>query len=233
MEFDMAVTIEAVILDMDGLLLDTEPVARRAWTRAAEEHGYSISDELYIELVGRDARDVARKLIAAFGEGFPIEKCRTRRDELYDSDISAHGIPLKPGVIDILDYLAAAHMTTAVATSTYRDLAIQKLHRAGIISRFDVIVAGDEIRRGKPFPDIFLATSNRLGLVPESCLVLEDSLAGVQAAHQANMTVIMVPDLIPPNQEVRTMAYAVTDDLKEAKGVVSKLLVQNDQHKES
>ena len=218
--------IEAVIFDMDGLMLDTERMALRAWRRASKEFGSEMSDELAFSIVGRNVPDTRAILQEVLGEDFPLEACWNRTNELYAADISENGIPLKPGLEELLDFLEDKSIDTAVATSTYRALATHKLELTGLISRFKSIVAGDEVDNGKPAPDIFLAAAKSLDAAPDKCVVLEDSVSGVRAAHAADMIPIMVPDLAQPADEIRSLAYAVVSDLHEAREVISQLLAK-------
>jgi len=216
--------IRATIFDMDGLMLDTERMALRAWRRAAEEFGVSIRDELALSLVGRNVPDTRAILRETLGAGFPLEDCWSRTTELYAADISENGIPLKPGLAELLDFLEGESIDVAVATSTYRALTIHKLELTGLISRFKAIIAGDEVDNGKPAPDIFLAAAQLLGAPPERCVVLEDSFSGIRAAHAANMIPIMVPDLAQPTEEIRSLAHAIVPSLHHARDVIRRLL---------
>jgi len=217
-------TVSAVIFDMDGLMLDTERIARRAWRRALKEFGYHLTDDLYITLVGRNARDGRRLLRAAMGDDFPLEACEFRAREIYGRLIDADDIPVKTGLMELLDFLETRSIKTAVATSTSRKWAIPKLTGTELISRFATVVTGDDVLNGKPHPDIFLAASHDIGVKPEQCIVLEDSLNGIRAAKAAGMIPIMVPDLIQPTDEIRSMAHSVAATLCEAKTVIAQLL---------
>lgn len=216
--------IAAVIFDMDGLMLDTERMALRAWRRAAEEFGATMRDELALSIVGRNVPDTRAILREALGEGFPLEDCWNRTTELYTADISENGIPLKPGLGELLDFLEEESIDAAVATSTYRAPATHKLELTGLISRFKAIVAGDEVDNGKPAPDIFLTAAKSLEASPDTCVVLEDSFSGIRAAHAANMIPIMVPDLAQPTEEIRSLAHAVVPSLHHAREVIWRLL---------
>ena len=120
----------------------------------------------------------------------------------YDAIVAAEGISLKPGLDDILDLLDERGVAAAVATSTRRERARAKLDRVGLLHRFAALVGGDDVARGKPAPDIFLAAAERLGVAAGDCIVLEDSEPGIIAAAAAGMTPVMVPDLHPPSAEL-------------------------------
>lgn len=216
--------IEAVIFDMDGLMVDTERLARRFWFIAFEEFGSVPTDEQYLRIVGRNAVDSTAVLKEALGADFPVEECRARMRELYYADIAKNGIPVKPGLRELADFLKAESIRFAVATSTARDITLRKLEMTNLMSDFGTIVAGDEVIKGKPDPEIFLKAAELLGAAPEKTIVLEDSFNGIRAAHAAKMIPIMVPDLAQPTDEIRALAHAVVPSLKEAQEVISQLL---------
>lgn len=212
----------AVIFDMDGVVLDSEPVYRLCWQRAAAELGYPISDALYTRVLGHTDGDAEQILITEFGRSFPRAEFHTRWTRYFEQQLEAGPIPRKKGVVELLDFLDQRPIRKALATSTARDKAIRSLGE--LRRRFEVMVTGDEIERGKPAPDIFLAAAERTGLPPDRCLVLEDSEAGVRAAHAAGMPVLLVPDLREPHQDVLRLVSGVCRSLDE----VTRLLDSND-----
>jgi HAD superfamily hydrolase (TIGR01509 family) len=216
--------IDAVIFDMDGLMFDTERVAMRAWKQTFLDLGFILTDKLNAAMVGRNEHDSNAIITAAMGPAFPVERCRTMANTLYVRLLESEGVPIKPGLIGLLDFLERKVIPAAVATSTQRFLAMRKLKLAGLESRFKAVVAGDEIPRGKPEPDLFLATARLLDCVPDRCVVLEDSPAGIRAAHAAGMIPVMVPDLIPPDETLRSLAYAVVPGLDGAQKIIGDLL---------
>jgi HAD superfamily hydrolase (TIGR01509 family) len=217
-------TIRAAIFDMDGLMFDTQRMSTTAWKRAAKQLGFNLTDELNLKLIGRTIRDSDAILIEGLGSAFPVEVCRNLVIEIISEDISKRGIPVKPGLRSLLDYLEEKSINIAVATSTPRKLTIQNLQSTNLINHFRIILTGDEVPNGKPSPDIFLAASELLGTPPAGCIVLEDSFSGIRAAHHAKMIPIMVPDLLEPTDEIKALAYAVVPSLNEAKTEIDKLL---------
>ena len=154
-------------------------------------------------------------LLRTFGEAFPLPRFRACRAACWDEHVVTHGVQPKPGLLDLLDLLDARRLPKAVATGTHRAAAIGLLNRARVADRFAVLVGGDEVPRGKPEPDIYLAAAAGLGVAPGACLVLEDSGPGVRAAHAAGMRVVLVPDLAPPSQDTTEHAHAVCASLCE------------------
>ncbi len=215
---------EAVIFDMDGLMVDTERIAKIFWFRAFEEFGAAPTDEQYLSIIGRNSVDSTAVLQEALGPDFPVDKCRARMRELYYADIAENGISVKAGLRELVDFLKAESIPYAVATSTDRDITMRKLEMTNLLSDFEMIVAGNEITNGKPDPEIFLKAAGLIDASPEKTVVLEDSFNGIRAAYSAGMIPIMVPDLAQPTDEIRALTHAVVPSLHEAQEVIGKLL---------
>jgi len=206
--------VSALIFDMDGLMLDTESIARTIWMREAELMGAPIDVELYRSLIGRTYADISATLEKAFygkvdAKGY-IDRCMVH----YRARIM-EPIALMPGLLTMLDYCDAHGLRKAVGTSTGREMAQIKLRSGGIEGRFDAMLTGSDVTKGKPDPEIFLKCADRLGMDPRECLVLEDSPYGVLAAKAAGMRVVMIPDLIQPDERIRAAADAVLGSLSD------------------
>jgi HAD superfamily hydrolase (TIGR01509 family) len=208
----------AVIFDMDGLLLDSEPLYRVTWQTAAADLGWPIDDEFYERFVGR-GNDEAESLLREFFPGLPLDEFRNRWRRDWDERLAASPLARKPGAMELLDLLEQRGIPKALATSSPRVLALRCL--GDLASRFTALAFGDEVSHSKPAPDLFLLASERLGIAPAECLVLEDSEAGVRAARAAGMDAIMVPDLVPPSEEVASMATRVCTTLHEVAASLS------------
>jgi HAD superfamily hydrolase (TIGR01509 family) len=213
------VAVKAVIFDMDGLMFDTERLARDAWRRAMAEQGYALDDDVYLTAVGRTVEGACGVFVDAFGPDLPIADIEAAKAR-YLRDMLEPGPPLKPGLLPLLDGLEALRLPLAVASATARAEIERRLAGVSLLRRFDAVVGGDEVARGKPAPDLFLLAAGRLGARPADCLVLEDSEAGVRAAAAAGMAVVMVPDLVEPSPSVRALAEAVLPSLAEALEIV-------------
>ncbi len=207
----------AVIFDVDGLLLDTERLMSNIWKQVSKEYGFELTDELYSAMIGRTNRDSEKMLLDVFGPNFPVKEAYVKRTEYFNDYVSKNGIPQKPGIDMLLNYLTENHVPTCVATSASKRVAEIKLHRGGLDGRFEKMICGDDVKEGKPSPEIFLKASELLQIKPEKCVVIEDSVAGIFAAKQANMLPIMVPDIVYPEPEVRNMTLAVLHSLKSVK----------------
>src|SRR5512147_2645086 len=116
--------ITSVIFDMDGLMFDTERVSKRAWSRTFRDLGYELLDELFLAMIGRNEPDSNTIIRQAMGKKFPVEKCRKEANALYARLLDSEGVPLKPGILEMLDFLEHNRISSAVATSTPRYLAL-------------------------------------------------------------------------------------------------------------
>jgi HAD superfamily hydrolase (TIGR01509 family) len=201
----------AVIFDMDGLLLDSEPLYRVTWQTAAAALGCPIDDTFYARFVGRGNDEAERLLAEHFGDALPLDEFRTRWRHDFDDRLARAPLARKPGAIALLDRLDARGIPKALATSSPREIATRCL--GALASRFAAFAFGDEVEQSKPAPDLFLLAAKRLRVEPAHCLVLEDSEAGVRAARAAGMDVIIVPDIIPPSPDVAAMAMRVCRSL--------------------
>ena len=221
-----AIDIRAVVFDMDGLMLDTERMARETWQGAAVDCGVDLDDELFLRLVGRTRRDSAEILQAEWGARASLDAFRARCSARWEAEVLARGIPVKPGLLDLLDFLDEAALPRAVATSTGRAGAERSLTLAGVLDRVDHVVTGDQVERGKPAPDIFLLAAERLGVLPAHCLVLEDSIHGIMAAHAAGTVPVMVPDLVAPTDETARLAHRVLPSLDAVRVYLAETLLR-------
>lgn len=208
--------VEAVIFDMDGLLLDTERLYREAIIGAAAGLGFDIPNAFYQQMIGVADEECQAMIASHFGPQFPMAQflsdCSTRLQQLLGA-----GIPVKPGATELLAELAQRAIPTALATSTRRATAVLQLREAGLHHYFKVIVTREEVTRGKPHPDLFLKAARDLAVSPRCCVVLEDSHHGIRAAHAAGTMPVMVPDLLATTDEVCELCVAVVSDLHEAR----------------
>ncbi|MFW6082848.1 MAG: HAD family hydrolase [Chloroflexota bacterium] len=208
--------ISAVILDLDGLMIDTERAARKAWRRAARHFGYTMNDTLFARLSGRKAEDGRRIMFDTLGEDFPYAEVRQRRDKYLIQAFHRGEIGPMPGLYDLLKTIDALALDAAIATSGSREITPLKLSALELDERFDVVVCAEDVEHGKPAPDIFLEAARQLDVPPSRCVVLEDSDAGARAAHAAGMRVIVIPEFEDPAEDVQSIAWRVLPSLHEA-----------------
>jgi len=210
---------EAVIWDMDGLLLDTERLAHRSWERAARELGIPIETSLFhsiIGVVGPKARIILQGALGHERTSAMIEAA----DRLYHEEVE-RGVPLKPGARECLKMLAERGVPQALATSSRELYARRKLGQHGLLPAFATLVTGDQVERGKPDPEPYLLAAKRLGKAPERCIAFEDSVNGLASAHAAGSYAILVPDLCPHDSASLSKASQRFKSLPEAKGFLA------------
>ena len=203
-------TLAAVILDMDGTMVDTETVYHAAWRNTAEQLGFTLGDDLLHETTGKRTADCYAVIQSKLGQTFPMDEFKANWWKRWQMLVETEGVRQKAGLDRLLSLLEAHNIPRAVATSSARAEALYTLERAGIADRFSIIVTGDQIANGKPAPDIFLLAAERLGVDARACLAVEDSEAGVYAASNAGMMTFMVPDLVHPNPDVATRSPRYT-----------------------
>ncbi len=202
----------AVVFDMDGLLIESEQLYRAAIMGSCHALGYPMTADQHLQMVGAPWDRNRAQLIGWFGDGFPAE------DFLADTSVrfhalAEHGVPLRPGVAELVAFLAENGVPSAVATSARRESATRHLTETGLIAGFRAVVTRDDVSRGKPHPEVFLTAADRLGVDPVHCLALEDSHNGVRAAAAAGMMTVMVPDLLDAIPEIAALCVAVAPDL--------------------
>lgn len=192
--------IQAVIFDMDGLMFDTERLTHVATLQAAKELGHPGIDECAREMIGRNEKECVRLYTKYLGGDFSYRRFAVRRQEIIDAFILKNGVPVKPGLFELLDFLKREGLRTAVATSTSRRHALPYLEQTGAARYLDGMVFGDMLEKSKPAPDIYLKAAAEIETLPADCMALEDSPLGILSAHGAGMTAVMVPDLVAPEE---------------------------------
>lgn len=207
--------IELIIFDMDGLMFDTETASCRAFLEVGTEQGFHPKKEQFLELMGLNIRDIAKKYQEYFGEDVDGEalyyQIGARRTEI----IQKEGISIKKGLKKLLNVIDKQGIKTAVASGSNPEEIETNIRNAGLDGRFDKILSTKNVKRGKPFPDIFLEICRELKVEPKDALVLEDSTNGVEAALAGQIPVINIPDLIRIPKELEEQCLAVLDSLDE------------------
>lgn len=212
--------VGAVVFDMDGLLLDTERIYAAAVTGAGRAVGFDIPEQLYHTMIGIPGRECDLMIRAHFGPAFPMADYTAKCSALV-TDLTEAGIPLKSGAVELIDDLFRRSIPTAVATSSSRRTAVRHLQTAGLLERFDLVVTRDDVAHGKPRPDLFIKAAEGLGIEARHCLSLEDSHNGIRSAHAAGTMPVMVPDIVPPSDEIRAMCVAIVGSLHDVRRLMT------------
>ena len=215
--------IKAVIFDKDGTLHDTEQVYHRAWRAAGEQTG--VPDIMkFVEIcTGTNFTRTEELWQEHYGDAFAFRPFWQLRNDIYDDLIATEGLPVKAGAYELLDYLKANGYKIALATSTNAPRVDRHLVMSDMKKYFDAVVTGDTVPNGKPAPDIFLIAAERLGVNPAECMGVEDSFNGVRAVKAAGMYTVMVPDMIPPTQEILEISDACPAQLSDIIAILEQL----------
>lgn len=183
----------AVIFDMDGLMVDTEPLAQQAWQQVLAAYGQALDEALYTQMIGRRSDQSAQMILAAYPLPLTVTELVQYKMTVF-ADLRAQGVPVMPGLPELVAALETRHIPWGVATSSPYDHAVEILRQLGLTAVCRAIAAGDEVSHGKPAPDIYLLAANRLGVLPQDCLALEDSAPGCRAALAAGMQAVAIPN---------------------------------------
>lgn len=204
--------IRGAIFDMDGLMFETERLFAISWAEQARRFGFQPVPEFHRAVCGTSgtlARDIVRK----FYPGIPDANSFINDGCDRVADMMAESVPEKEGLHEIVDYLKGLGLRLAVASSSEAELIRANLTKTGLAGQFDVLLSTSQVARGKPVPDVFLEAARRLGLAPGECYVFEDGINGVKAGIAAGCHTYMIPDMIPPTQEIREQCDGVFPSL--------------------
>lgn len=205
-------------------MLDSERLALECWREAALQIGAPIHETAILGMVGMHTSRTRQWLSEQFGSDYPADAMCVTCHEIYLRRTQYAAIPLRPGILEILDWLEEQNIPKVVATSTRRHLALHHLEMADLLHRFSFIICGDEITHPKPAPDIYLAAQERLGFPAKNCMVFEDSDFGALAAHSAGCQLIIVPDLRMPSPETQSLGAPIVESLHAAREHIEKRL---------
>jgi HAD superfamily hydrolase (TIGR01509 family) len=201
----------AVLFDMDGLMVDTEPLSRASWDRVLASQGVTIADDLYDRMIGRRTTESVQLVLAAHPLPWTAAELIALKTNAFLKVLS-EGIPTMPGLNALLDELDRLGLPWGVATSSPRSIAEVVLRGLSLEGRYQALAAGDEVFHGKPAPDLYLLAAARLGADPAACLALEDSAVGCASADAAGMRVVAVgaAAMRAPMQLARGQPFAST-----------------------
>lgn len=183
--------IRAVIFDMDGTMVESESLWKVVNTKLGDQYGVTFDDIVRVQMMGRKDSECLGVFKDYFHLDAPVEELIQARRAILLSDISA--ITVKEGLFELLDLLDRLGIKKAVATSSFTEFTQLVLEKFHIRERFEIVVTGDEVKNGKPHPEMFLEAARRIDVPASACLVLEDAQNGVEAAVNAEMKVIAIP----------------------------------------
>ena len=215
-------TPQAIVFDMDGLLLDTERIALATFEDACRAHGLDVARAVYERCIGTSVKGTRDILGRALGYDV-YDRLNQEWFTRYGARVSTQAVDVKDGGREILELTRTLRIPVALATSTATELARTKLRLAGLLDFFAVIVGGDVVANAKPHPEPYLTAAATLGHAPNQCWAVEDSDNGVRAAHAAGLFVFQVPDLVQPAADVRGFGHHVVGSLRD----VARLLVEH------
>lgn len=207
--------IEAVVFDMDGIIFDTERLSDNAWEKASEEFDCTEIMNYRAQFMGINRNQTMKFLAEKLGGEAPAHEFFDFTRNWMEQSIQNNGLPVKPGLYELLGYLKKNGYKIGAATSTSRRYVMDYFERAEITAFFDGIVCGDMVQISKPDPDIYLKAAALLQVEPQKCMALEDSPNGLLSANRAGMKTVMVPDTVEPTAELTKLLFACVPSLKE------------------
>jgi len=206
---------DAVIFDMDGLMVDTERIMKEQIKEILKEMGFPATEQSILKLIGLTDSRTKEVLEKEYGKEFHhdifLKKLLERKQNVYHNE----QINVKKGLWELLEFLKKENMKSIVATGTIRENMTLILKRTGLLEHFSLSVCGDEIEKGKPSPDVFIKAVEKLNVPKQKCLILEDSQNGIIAANNAGIEVIFIKDIVTPEKQYMEQIYAECSDLSD------------------
>ena len=212
--------IKGAVLDMDGLMFDTENLTYKLQKEILKNDGIDFPLVVYKQTVGKRLADLLPLFHKFLGEDFDLDEFRIKCRKAYIKYTDENGVPVKDGLFDLLDRLKSKKIKIALATSTTTNSAKRTLKIAGVLDYFDEFVCAEDVKNGKPHPEPFLKAAEKLLLNPGECLALEDSFNGIKSARSAGMITVMVPDLIEPTEEIKADCDYIFKNLNDVTGII-------------
>lgn len=204
---------KAVVFDMDGVIFDSERAVMQCWEEVASRHNIPNIEKAILACTGTTMVRTRKIMLNLYGADFPYDEYARESSAIFHSRYDGGRLPMKPGVKELLTFLKEHDKKIALASSTRQQVVTDELRDAGVIEYFDRIICGDMVSRSKPAPDIFLKACEELNISPSDSYAIEDSYNGIRAAHAGGLHPIMVPDLLPADEEMQSLAEIVLPSL--------------------
>lgn len=204
---------KAVVFDMDGVIFDSERAVMQCWKEVASRHNIPNIEKAILACTGTTMVRTREIMLNLYGADFPYDEYAKESSAIFHSRYDGGRLPMKQGVKELLSFLKEHGKKIALASSTRQQVVTDELRDAGIIGYFDRIICGDMVSRSKPAPDIFLKACEELNVSPSDSYAIEDSYNGIRAAHAGGLHPIMVPDLLPADEEMQSLAETILPSL--------------------
>ena len=204
-------------------MIDSERVTFECYQERLKDMNLTMDEEFYKTLLGKPIKGIYQRFYDVYGNDFPIENVIQDVHQLMAERFETEGVPVKKGLVELLHYLKDNNYKTIVATSSNRDRVDKILAQAKITEFFDDSICGDEVTKGKPNPEVFLKSCQKLGVNVDEAIVLEDSEAGIQAGYDANIKVICIPDMKYPEKQYKEKTFKILKDLTEVTAYLKSL----------
>lgn len=209
--------VRSIVFDMDGVLIDSEALLLKDWKIVADKAGIRDIENTLNQCIGITAPETEALFCKVYGADFPYQKYKSMVSEMYYAETEKDGLPVKPGVYELFEFLKENNYLIGLASSTREEIVRKEMKSIGLLDAFHAVVCGDMVSKSKPQPDIYLKACELLKVSPARCYAVEDSPNGIRSAFRAGMLPIMVPDLIEPDEELRTLLYKKFDSLLEVR----------------
>ncbi len=200
--------MKGVLFDWDGVVIDSSAQHERSWELLSEEIGQPLPEGHFKAGFGKKNQEIIPNMLRWASDPGEIARLGDRKEELYRELVREQGVKVLPGARELLVALREAGIPRSIASSTPRSNLDAIFTATGLDGLFDAVVCGDDVKNGKPAPDVFLLAAKRLGLAPQDCLVIEDAHVGIAAAKAAGMKVLAVATT-HPLEELATADAAV------------------------
>ncbi len=217
-----------VIFDMDGVIFDSERTLLESWLETAERYGVDreLVRDTYIRCIGTNRNQTTEIYTSAFLPVLGEERMWSLWEEsyaLHRERYAGGALPLKAGVRELLEYLSERGIPAGIASSSRKSTVEQQIGAAGLAGFFVGCVGGDAVKISKPDPEIYRLACGTFGFDPARTYAVEDSFNGIRSASAAGLKAVMVPDLVPPDDEMKRLSVTVCKDLFEAMEYFSRL----------